>query len=78
MSESALERAHRLVMEHVCGSIRDELTKEMQAQDLTGVGFAIILFDYGDGGSCAYASNGNRQNMIKLLREMVGKLERGA
>jgi len=78
MSESALERAHRLVMEHVCGGIRDELMKECKAQDLTGVGFAIILFDYGDGGSCAYASNGNRQDMIKLLREMTEKLERSA
>jgi hypothetical protein len=78
MSETPLERVHRLVMEQVCGGIRDELVKECEAQDLTGVGFAIILFDFGDGGSCAYASNGNRQDMIKLLREMVGKLERGA
>lgn len=78
MSETPLERAHRLVMEHVCCGVRDELVKEMQVQDLTGVGFAILLFDFGEGGATAYASNGNRQDMIKLLREMVGKLERSA
>jgi hypothetical protein len=78
MSETPIERAHRLLMETVLGGIRDELVKAMQEEDLTGVGFAIILADYGDKGSFAYASNIQRQDMIKMFREAVAKLERGA
>jgi hypothetical protein len=36
------------------------------------------LQDFGEGGGFAYASNCNRQDMIKLFREVIEKLERGA
>lgn len=73
-----MAKAHRLVMEHVCCGIRDDLIKAMKAEGLEGVGFSITLQDFGDGGSFAYASNCNRQDMLKLFREAISKLERSA
>ncbi len=40
-----------------------------------GVGFAFILCDFGNEGNMAYLSNGNREDMIKMLREMATKIE---
>ena len=39
------------------------------------VGYAMLLFDFGDSGNMAYASNGNRDDMIKALLELVGHLK---
>lgn len=78
MSETPTERMHRLVLETVVFGVRDELVAACKAEDLTGVGFAIMLYDFGDDGALAYASNGNRQDMIKLLKETLDKLQRSA
>lgn len=40
-----------------------------------GVGFAFILCDFGVEGNMAYVSNGNREDMVKMLREMAMKIE---
>ena len=42
-----------------------------------GVGFALVLFDFGEGerNHLTYLSNAQRSDMIKTLREMVEKLE---
>mgnify|MGYP001814238329 CR=1 FL=1 len=40
-----------------------------------GVGFAVMLFEFGKGGHMAYASNGRRQDMIRALQELLGKLQ---
>jgi hypothetical protein len=37
-------------------------------------GYALLLFDFGDSGSMAYASNGKREDMIKALAELLVKL----
>jgi hypothetical protein len=37
--------------------------------------FALIIADVGAGGTTSYISNANREDMIKLLKEMVGKME---
>lgn len=76
--ESATARIHRLVLQRVCASVMDELIAACKSEGLEGVGFAVMLFDFGDGGSLAYASNGHRQDMIKLLRETLTKIERSA
>lgn len=74
--ESPDEKAHRLVLQTVVTGVMDELVKAIKAEGLTGVGFAVMLFDFGDGGSFAYASNADRSDFIKLLREAIPKLER--
>jgi hypothetical protein len=76
--ETAKQRAHRLAMEMVCAGIRDELVKAMKEEGLEGMGFAITLSDFGDAGMFAYASNIQRQDVIRLFRETIAKLEMGA
>ena len=39
------------------------------------VGFCLILCHKGDGGWSTWLSNCQRADMIKMLREMIGKLE---
>jgi hypothetical protein len=41
-----------------------------------GCGFVIVLFDYVAGGNMTYLSTGNRQDTVKLLRELCTKMER--
>ena len=40
-----------------------------------GVGYAFLMFTFGDDGWMTYASNAQRADMIKALNEMVEKLE---
>jgi hypothetical protein len=42
-----------------------------------GLGFAVLVFDFGDGGTMAYMSNAKREQMIRALRELIDKLEKG-
>jgi hypothetical protein len=39
-----------------------------------GVGFLLVLYDYGTGGHMSYMSNGRREDCIKLLAELREKL----
>ena len=38
------------------------------------MGFAIVLFDFGEGGNFFYASNALRDDMIKMFQEAIDKL----
>jgi hypothetical protein len=42
-----------------------------------GWAFALVIATLGDGGLMTYVSNVQRNDMIHLLREVAGKLERG-
>lgn len=39
------------------------------------MGFALMMFDFGEGGSFYWLSNAQRTDMIKMLREAINKLE---
>jgi hypothetical protein len=39
------------------------------------MGFALLCFDFGEGGFSAYFSNAQRPDMIKHLRETADRLE---
>jgi len=41
-----------------------------------GVGFALMIFDFGPGGHMTYLSNAGRAEMVKALRETVAMVER--
>lgn len=43
----------------------------------TGVGFTLIMFDFGEGerNHLTYMSSAQRGDMVKTLREMIEKLE---
>lgn len=38
-----------------------------------GKGFILFAFDFGEGGNLAYASNAQREDVIKALDEWKGK-----
>jgi hypothetical protein len=42
------------------------------------LGFALLVFDYGAGGTMAYASNAQRADMIEAIEELIGHLRAGA
>jgi hypothetical protein len=59
-------------LESICRDIANVIRAELPQ----GVGFALILFDFGDAGNMAYMSTAARAETIKLLRELAGNLER--
>lgn len=40
-----------------------------------GVGFTLLVFDFGPEGSLAYISNANRRDMLNALKEFLVKVE---
>lgn len=40
-----------------------------------GYGFNLLIFDFGGGGSTYYISNGQRQDILKLMKEFITKQE---
>ncbi len=41
------------------------------------VGFAVFVFDFGDGGNLAYCSNADRTTMISAVKEWLARQEAG-
>jgi len=41
------------------------------------VGFAVFVFDFGDGGNVGYASNAQRDGMIAAVREWLARQDAG-
>lgn len=48
---------------------------QAMSEALPGLGFALIVFEFGKPGRSDYISNGNRQEMITALRECADNLE---
>ena len=40
-----------------------------------GLGFALLVFSFGEGGFSAYISNAQREDMKSQLRELLGRLD---
>lgn len=38
-----------------------------------GVGFTLLIHDFGEKGNLAYLSNGNREDMLAVMREFIAK-----
>jgi hypothetical protein len=43
-------------------------------KDVPGYGFALMIFSFGPDGSMFYISNAERDDMIKVLKELEEKL----
>lgn len=71
--ETPAERAHRLHIERVGADIGRVIGQAVERQ-APGTGFCLMLFDFGEGGALSYMSNGNREDMIKVLAEFRNKL----
>jgi len=39
-----------------------------------GIGFALLLFDFGEGGNLTYLSNAQRDDMLRALQEFMQKV----
>ncbi len=39
----------------------------------SGMGFTLLMFDYGEGGNMFYLSSADREGCIKAMREFIGK-----
>lgn len=61
----ALEEANRLIADMV-----SDLLPE-------GVGFALMLFHFGEGGFMSYVSNARREDMIRALEEQLERFRSG-
>lgn len=68
--------ARRQELELLCNMLGQTLGSELD-DSTTGppIGFALLLYDFGPNGFCAYTGNGNREDTIRLLREHLKMLE---
>jgi hypothetical protein len=55
------------LMRQIGRAVRDALPE--------GYGFALLMFEFREGGSMHYMSNGTRPEMVKALRETADKVE---
>lgn len=53
-------------------ALHDEISNKSTGKPF---GFLLLMFDFGPDGFCAHVSNARREDMIKLLREHLAKLE---
>jgi hypothetical protein len=68
-------------MREITYEVRDEKAEAMLkevGQILKGMcpdgyGFSLLVFTFGEGGNMFYASNAQRQDMIKAMREFIAK-----
>lgn len=65
MSETFVQKQIRLVLEQQCHDAAVLLKDKLPA----GVGFALFTFDFGEGGNLAYVSNGDRDDVLRLMGE---------
>lgn len=71
LGNNLAQEARRLALEMRCRKIAETIAPKLQP----GTGFALLTFDFGEGGHTAYVSNAARTDIIKLLREMADSLE---
>jgi hypothetical protein len=65
--------AERLELEAICRRLALELMASLTGAQRRKIGFALFLYDFGADGNLAYMSNGNREDMVKMLHEFLGK-----
>jgi len=73
-NETPKARKDRLQLQAITRGLAELIERKGELRQ-AGIGFALVLYDFGDRGSIAYASNGNREDMRKALREMLEKMD---
>lgn len=46
---------------------------DLRAACPPGVGFALLVFSFGEGGSMFYTSNAERESIIRAMQEFIDK-----
>jgi hypothetical protein len=59
-------------LETICGDIGKTIHRAVPP----GVGYALLVFDMGEAGWMTYASNAERVDMVKAMRELADKMDR--
>lgn len=55
--------------------IMNDLAKLIGTVTPAGMGFALLMFEFGPDGRMNYISNARRADMLRALKEFVGKNE---
>jgi hypothetical protein len=50
-----------------------EIGQLIKSQCPPGIGFSLLVFTFGEGGSMFYSSNANREDMIRAMQEFIAK-----
>ncbi len=61
---------------HVDGQKMRDLA-DMVKDEIPGIGFALLVFDFNTAGMSNYISNAQRDDMILALRETLKRFEEG-
>ena len=64
----------RRAIEDVAQAIAGQIGAAVDEMNVQ-VGFALLVFTFGEEGFSTYVSNANREDMIKALRENADRLE---
>lgn len=62
--------------EEIESALKD-IARKIDSTLPSGWGFMLTIQSYGENGSTFYISNCEREGMIQLLEEMIGKLKNG-
>lgn len=70
-TETEEEKAKRLALEERAADVGRVIAKLCPP----GVGFTLLLFDFGEGGHLAYMSNGQRDDVVRAMREFIERMQ---
>lgn len=73
-NETPKSRRDRLQLQAIARGMAEFLDRRAGLRE-GGIGFTLVLYDFGEKGNLAYASNGNREDMMSTLRELLEKME---
>lgn len=61
--------------EELANDMLQEIAKDIEKKLPTGMGFALLAFEFGDeeGRKMLYVSNANREDITKSMIEFIGK-----
>lgn len=70
------KKPQQKIMELLVQRVGEQIAAELE-DTTTGppMGFMLMIFDFGEGGFCAYMSNAQRRDIVRLLREQADRLE---
>lgn len=74
--ETAEQRRERLGLEEQTRKLGRTIADAVKSECGSGVGFLLVMFDFGEDGSMAYCSNGVRRDVIAMIDELKAKLGR--
>ncbi len=54
--------------------ITERLGPAVQKALPPGVGFCVVIYDFGEAGNMAYMANGRREDVVTMMRELGDKI----